>query len=66
MGTNSHVCCCFCISQLRKKALERRELDSNFEHKKFNLSIDDNPECNKENTLDSERPGSKKYYEKLE
>ena len=56
--------------QLRKKALERRELEPNFEQKKLNLSIDDNPEYNKENNLEKEERSPKKkkssYYDKLE
>lgn len=53
--------------QLRKKAMERRNLEPNFEEKKWNLSIDNNPEYNKENTsLEKEVKPKKSYIDKLE
>jgi hypothetical protein len=58
---------------LRKKALERREMETNFEHKKMNLSIEDNPEYDKENVDEVLEKSPKKspvkktpYYDKYE
>lgn len=60
------------LLQLRRKALERREMETNFEHKKMNLSIEDNPEFDKENVDEVEKPAKKSpvkktpYYDKYE
>lgn len=56
--------------ELRKKAMEKREMETNFEHKKMNLSIEDNPEFDKENNLEKspvKSPVKKTpYYDKYE
>ncbi|XP_052229764.1 zinc finger CCCH domain-containing protein 18-like isoform X2 [Dreissena polymorpha] len=53
--------------EMRKKALERREMETNFEQKKLNLSIDDNPEYDKENKAEVKSPVKKQpYYDKYE
>jgi len=50
--------------------MERREHETNFEHKKLNLSIEDNPEFDKENNIEVKREKSpvKKptYHDKYE
>ena len=52
---------------MRKKALERREQEANFEHKKMNLSIEENPEYDKENKeVRAPSPKKQPYYDKYE